>query len=79
MLIAGALCVVHSAYIYMTLDSFTNVTVPVENGKTLNFNLSERGLTILLFLKTVGAFMMMKWGCTGVRTFKPILKNLQNE
>ena len=33
----------------------------------------------LTALKTAGALILMKWGSTGVRTFRPIIKDLQNE
>lgn len=33
----------------------------------------------MIILKTLGSLMLMKWGCTSVRTFKPIMKDLQNE
>ncbi len=63
----------------MTIDSFTKITIPVEQGQTIHFNLQKCGLMALTAFKAVGALMLMKWGCTGVRTFRPILQNLQKE
>ena len=37
-MIVGGLSLVHSVFMFLTLESYTNITVPIEKGtKTLNF------------------------------------------
>ena len=80
MMIGGGLSLVHSIFMFLTIESYTNITVPVQRGtNTLNFQLEKCGLMLMMLLKTLGSLMLMKWGCTSVRTFKPIMKDLQNE
>ena len=38
MMIIGGLGLAHSIFMFLTIESYTNITVPIEKGtKTLNF------------------------------------------
>ena len=60
----------------VTLDGWSQITVEGEDGTPYQFNLDTESLFLITALKTLISVLMVVWGYNGLKTFKPILKDL---
>ena len=60
----------------VTLDGWSQITVEGEDGTPYQFNLDTESLFLITALKTLISVLMVVWGYYGLKTFKPILKDL---
>lgn len=80
-LIAGVsgITVLTNAFIALHLDNWSEIPFPDSKGYMHRIHLPTGGLLFLTLVKILSVLVTLKWGCEAIKTFKPIVKEIERE
>lgn len=76
--VAGILSFAANLIILFTLDSWTNIPFSDGEGNLRFFNIIAKKLYVIQVIKVILCLMTAKIGCLGVKTFRPILREINH-
>lgn len=72
----GLLSLICNVFFFFTTADYNKILIRDGDGTVYVVDLNENRLAVLAFLKIIGSVLMIYWGRQGMKTFKPILKDL---
>ena len=76
MFICG-LTILQNAFFIASVSSFSNFSFTDEKGKQHSISFDENGLILMGLIKIVGSGLFIKMALEALRTFKPIVKDIE--
>ena len=75
----NGLAVLSNIFFLFTVGSWSKFTIHDGSGKATKFEADEFGLAVLTLFKIALHGLLLKWSIEGLKTFKPIVKDLKRQ
>lgn len=72
----NAFSLLQNLFFLFTVSAWSEIPVQDESGRVFTLSLPEGGLIFMTLLKSAMNVLMIKWGFMALKTFKPIIKDL---
>jgi hypothetical protein len=66
-------------FFLFTVGAWSQLTIHDRSGKSTRIDIEESGLIIMTLFKIAMHGLLLKWAIEGLKTFKPIVKDLKRQ
>jgi hypothetical protein len=75
----SGIAAITNIFVLLHVDAWSEIPFMDASGNTHRIYLPTGGLFFLTLLKILGALITVKWGLEAIRTYKPIVREIEHE